>query len=141
MISNTSSKWRSSSRRARTASACRRVPFVKISLRPGNPSIAAPSAAFWRQGRMINLVHEIEKVVGFHAVLGHQPPHRGAVTPVVILLQAESLFLRDLKVSRDVVANALVHLLPQVEVMRIERVVEVEDPGLHMSEGARRATS
>src|SRR5262245_53570640 len=93
------------------------------------------------EGRMVNLMHEIEKVVGFHAMLGHQSAHRGAVALVVIFLQAESLLLRDLEISRDVVPNPLVNLLPQVEVMWIKRVVEVEDPSLHMNEGARRPTS
>src|SRR5262249_25245731 len=90
---------------------------------------------------MIDLVDEIEEVVGFHAVLGHEPPHRSAVTLVVVFLYAERLLVGDLEVAGDVVANALVHLLPEVEVMRIKRVVEIENPGFHMAERARRGTS
>jgi hypothetical protein len=45
--------------------------------------------------------------------------------------------MADLEEIRDVVADALVHLLPQVDVMRIERVVEVEHPGVDVLEDAR----
>src|SRR5262249_33395947 len=95
----------------------------------------------WSKRRMIDLVDEIEEVVGFHAVLGHEPPHRSAVTLVVVFLYAERLLVGDLEVAGDVVANALVHLLPEVEMMRIKRVIEIENPGFHMAERARRGTS
>src|SRR4029453_5301190 len=80
----------------------------------------------------------IEEVIRLHAMLGHQSPHRSAITLVVILLHTECFLLCDFEVARDVVANALVHLLPEVEVMRIKRVVEIENPRPHMAEGARR---
>ena len=87
---------------------------------------------------MIDLVHEIEEVVGRHAVLGHQPAHRGAVAFVIVLLQPERLVVWDLEEVGDVVADALVHLLPEIDVMRVKRVVEIEHPGLDMVEGTRR---
>src|SRR5215831_13937241 len=93
-----------------------------------------------RERRMVDLMHEIEEVVGLHAVHGHEAAHRGAVALVVILLQTERLLLRDLEVACNVLADALVYLLPEVDVMWIERVVEVEHPGLHMTEGARCGT-
>ena len=136
-MSNTSSKCRSSPSRASTASAWRRVPLVRISLRPGSFSIAAPERRIGLERRMVDLMHEIEEVVGLHAVLGHHPAHRGAVALVVVLLQAERLLVADLEKARDVVADALVDLLPQIEVMRIKRVVEIEHPGLDVAEGAR----
>ena len=89
---------------------------------------------------VVDLVYEVEEVVRLHAVLGHQPAHRGAVALVVVLLQPERVLSADLEVVRDVVADALVDLLPQVDVMRIERVVEVEHPGFDMIEGTRRGT-
>ena len=46
--------------------------------------------------------------------------------------------MRHLQEVRDVVADALVDLLPEIEVMRIERVVEIEHPGLDAAEAARR---
>ena len=87
---------------------------------------------------MVDLVHEIEEVVGLHAVLGHQPAHRGAVALVVVLLQPERFLVADLEEVRDVVADAHVDLLPEIDVMRIERVVEVEHPGVDVVEGAGR---
>src|SRR5579871_4877138 len=86
-------------------------------------------------------MHEVEKIVGLHAVLSHQPAHRGAVAPVVVLLQPKGFAVRNLEVVRDVVPNALVHLLPEVEVVGIERVVEIEDPGLDVVESALCAVS
>ena len=89
--------------------------------------------------RVVDLVHEGEIRVRVHPVLGHHAAHRGAVTLVVVLLHPEGVVLADLQEVRDVGADALVHLLPQVQVMRIERVVEVEHPGFDMGEIARRA--
>ena len=88
--------------------------------------------------RMIDLMHEIEEVVRRHAMLGHQPAHRGAVALVIVLLQPECLIVGDLEEVGDIVADALVHLRPEIDVMRVKRVVEVEYPGLDMVEGARR---
>src|SRR6478735_12159054 len=86
---------------------------------------------------MVDLVHEVEEVIGLHPMHGHQAAHRSSVAFVVVLLQVEGLLMRDLEEARDVVADALVHLLPKVEVVRIERVVEIEHPGLDVAEGAR----
>ena len=88
---------------------------------------------------MIDLMHVVEVVVRLHAVLDHQAAHRGAVALVVVLLQPERLLVGDLEEVRDVVADAAVDLLPEIDVMRIERVVEVEHPGLDMVEDARDA--
>ena len=89
---------------------------------------------------MVDLVHEVEEVVGLHPMHGHQAAHRSSVALVIVLLQVEGLLMRDLEEARDVVADALVHLLPEVEVVRIERVVEIEHPGLDVTEGARGGT-
>ena len=83
---------------------------------------------------MVDLVHEIQEVVGLHAVFGHQPAHRGAVAAVIVLLQPERLVMGDVEIFRDVVADAIVDLLPEIEVMRIQRVVEIEHPGVDMGE-------
>src|SRR5207245_4794128 len=66
--------------------------------------------------------------------------HGGAVATVEILLLAEGFVMGGVEEFCDVVANALVDLLPEVEVVRIERVVEIEHPGLDVSEGAWRGT-
>jgi hypothetical protein len=43
--------------------------------------------------------------------------------------------MRDLEQADDVVADAHIDLLPQIQMMRIERVVEIEDPGRDTPEG------
>ena len=53
-----------------------------------------------QQRRMVDLVHELEEVVGLHAVLGHQPAHGGAVALVIVLLDPERLVLGDLQEIR-----------------------------------------
>ena len=88
------------------------------------------------QRRMVDRMHVAEIVVGIHAMLGHQPAHGGAVALVKILLQQEGFLRRQLEEVRHIVANAHVDLLPQVDVMRVERVVEVEHPCIDMGEAA-----
>ena len=88
--------------------------------------------------RMVDLVHELEIVVRLHAMLGHHSAHGGAVAPVIVLLHAKRLVLRHLQEVGDIGADALVDLLPEIEVMRVERVVEIEHPGLDVAEAARR---
>ena len=79
---------------------------------------------------MVDLMHDFEKLVRLETVLLHQAAQRRAVAPVIVLLQPERFVVRDFEEVDDVVADALVDLLPQIEMMRIERVVEIEDPGL-----------
>ena len=79
-------------------------------------------------------MHEIEEIIRLHAVLGHHSPHRRSIAPVIILLQPEGLRLCDLEEARDVISDALVHLLPEIDVVWIKRVVEIEYPGLGMRE-------
>ena len=80
--------------------------------------------------RMIDRVDVFEIGVGVHAVLEHEAAQAGAVALVEILLDAEGVVGRHAEKIRDVGADAVVDLLPQVEVMGIERVVEVEHPCL-----------
>ena len=87
--------------------------------------------------RMVDLMHDLEIFVGLHIVLDHQPAHRRAVALVIILLDFERLVLRHAEKIRDVAADLVVDLPPQPDVMRIERVVEIEHPGFDMGETAR----
>ena len=86
--------------------------------------------------RMVDLMHDLEIIVGLHSVLDHQPAHRGAVTTVIILLQPKRLVFGDFQKTRNITADTRVDLTPEVEVMRIERVVEIEHPGLDVFESA-----
>src|ERR1700741_1556599 len=73
-------------------------------------------------------MHNLEKLVRVETVLLHQAAQRRAVAAVVVLLQPKRLVVRDLEEIDDVIANANVDLLPQIEMMRVKRVVEIEDP-------------
>ena len=42
--------------------------------------------------------------------------------------------MRDFQKADDVIADAHVDLLPEIEMMRIKRVVEIEHPGLDVFE-------
>src|SRR6188508_1078709 len=89
---------------------------------------------------MIDLVDKLEIIIGPHAMLGHHPAHGGAVTPVIVFLQPECFVLRDLQKIGNIGADALIDLLPEIEVMRVKRVVEIEYPGFDAAETARRKT-
>ena len=85
---------------------------------------------------MIDLVHIGEVVVGLHAMLGHHAAHAGAVAAVIVLLDHPRFLGGNLQKGADELADPRVDLLPQIDVMRVQRVVEVEHPGVDMAEGA-----
>ncbi len=107
-----------------------------MSLRPGKLRDGGAELGVRRQRRVIDLMHDFEELVGLEPVLLHQAAHGGAVAAVIILLQPERLVAADLEKVDDVVADALIDLLPEIEVMRIERVVEIEHPGLDLAKTA-----
>src|SRR5947209_15229943 len=85
---------------------------------------------------MVDLVHVSKVVVGARAMQAHHAAHAGAVAAVIVLLDPPRLAGINLQIVCDVFADPLVDLLPQIDVMRIQRVVEVEHPGVDMAEGA-----
>src|SRR6478609_3656846 len=87
---------------------------------------------------MVDLVHIGEVVVGAHAVLGHHAAHAGAVAAIIILLDPARFVRRDPEKGTDEFPDPGVDLLPQIDVMRIQRVVEIEHPGADMGKGAGR---
>ena len=87
---------------------------------------------------MVDLVNVFEIIVRVEPVLGHQSAHGGAIALVIVLLDPEGLVLRDLEEFGDVGADAVVDLLPE-QVMRIERVVEIEHPGFDVRKSTRGA--
>jgi len=60
----------------------------------------------------------------------------GAVAAVIVLLDLPRLIRRYFQPGRDELADLRVDLLPQIDVMRVQRVVEIEHPGVDMVEGA-----
>ena len=93
------------------------------------------------QRRVIDLVHVGQIIVGMHAMLGHHAAHAGAVAAVIILLDHAGFFRGDFQVSADELADPGVDLLPQIDVMRVQGVVEIEHPGVDMREGAGGSSS
>src|SRR5258708_34941066 len=83
---------------------------------------------------MVDGVDESQIFVGADAVLGHHAAHRRAVALIVFLLDAMGLVARHAEELRDIVADAGIDLLPQVDLARVQRVVEVEHPGVDMAE-------
>ena len=74
--------------------------------------------------------------LGAHTVFGHHAAHGGAIASVIVLLDPPRFLRRDLQPGADELLDSRIDLLPQVDVMRVERVVEVEHPGVDMGEGA-----
>src|SRR6266702_1085515 len=85
---------------------------------------------------MIDLVHVGEVVVGAHAMQGHHAAHRGAEAQIIVLLDLARFRRRHVQPVADELPDPRIDLLPQIDVMRVERVVEVEHPGVDMGEGA-----
>src|SRR4051794_30168356 len=82
-------------------------------------------------------MHVVEEVVGLEPMLRHEPPHGRPVAAVVILLPAKRPVVPHVEKTRPRSANTLVDLLPEIEVMRIERIVEIEDPARDVGKAAR----
>src|SRR5215207_2093159 len=84
---------------------------------------------------MIHVMDEGEELVDVHATLQHQPAQGRAVVAVETSLQALRLSLAYIEQAAEIGADAPVHLAEEVDLARIERVVEVEDPGFDVAEG------
>ena len=86
------------------------------------------------QRREGDVVHLVEKGLGRHRVARHQPRERRAVLGPVVIAQPVGLLGRDLERTDHEVAHAHLDLVEEPHLGRVERVVEVEDPGLDMGE-------
>ena len=82
----------------------------------------------------VDLMGEVEEVSGVDAVFLHQPLQRRAVALVIIFLQRPRRHAVEAEQLRQEERDALVDLRPDLRLMRIERVVEVEDPMVDMAE-------
>src|SRR5436189_4786354 len=86
---------------------------------------------------MIDLMHIGEKVVSVHAVFAHHAAHGGAITPVIVLLDPTGFLCGHPEEGADELANSRIDLMPKIDVMRIQRVVEVEHPCVDIGKEAR----
>src|SRR5262245_48494396 len=84
----------------------------------------------------IDVVHIVEEIVGRHVMQAHQPRECRAVLVVIGFAQALRLGERDAEGVGDELAHAPVDLREQIAVGRVERVVEIEHPGLDVIEAA-----
>ena len=109
-----------------------------MSLRPASAGDRRAELRIGRQRRVIDLVHHFQKFVRIEPVLFHQSAQARAVAAIIILLHAKCFVGRDLQEVGDVIADALIDLMPEIEVMRIKRVVEIEHPGFDRAEAAHR---
>ncbi|MCY1234969.1 hypothetical protein D9M72_475700 [compost metagenome] len=76
----------------------------------------------------------LEKLVRVDAVVDHQTFERRAVVAVVVFLQLLRIGRVQRQKLRHIGRHVAVDLRKQVDVVRIERVVEVEDPVGDMGE-------
>src|SRR3569833_1705133 len=67
---------------------------------------------------------------------GHHAAHGGTEALVIILLDLARFHRCQIEPIANELGNPRIDLLPQIDVVRIERVVEVEHPGDDMAEGA-----
>ena len=86
---------------------------------------------------MVDVVREIEKVVRVDVVLVDERPERRSVAVIEIFLQRPGGETVEAEEFRDVEGDPLVDLRPDPRIVRIEGVVEIEDPGVHVAEAAR----
>ena len=75
-----------------------------------------------------------EEVMRIDAVMAHQAGQRRAVVEIVFLLQRPRLVVIEPKKLGDIGRHVLVDLGEEIDMMRIERVVEIEYPVGHMGE-------
>jgi hypothetical protein len=59
-------------------------------------------------------------------MLGHHAAHGGAIAAVIVLLDSSGFVRGDLEPGADELADPRIDLLPQIDVMRIKGVVEIE---------------
>jgi hypothetical protein len=86
------------------------------------------------QVREVELVHVVEERLGRQPVLVHQAAQGGAVGGEEALAQGDGAFEVDLQLGHDERVHALLDLGIDGRGRGVERVVEIEDPGLDLAE-------
>ena len=86
------------------------------------------------QAGAVDVVHELQKLGGADVIFQHQTVQGRAVALIVIFLQGPRRHGVEAEKLRQEQGDSRVDLRPEVAVGRVERVVEIEDPGVHMGE-------
>ncbi len=92
-----------------------------------------------RNGRKIDVMHEIHEGVRLHIMFLHEAGQRGAMLVVQVLLHFPRRDRIEPKQILDERRHPLVDLGKQIAFGGVERVVEVEDPEPCSGEGFRDA--
>ena len=79
----------------------------------------------------MRLFQEIHRVDG---MMDHQAFQRCAMVEIIPLLQRARVLARQVEQRRNVRRHVLVDLGEEIDMVRVERVVEVEDPVTHLAE-------
>ncbi len=82
----------------------------------------------------LDIVDEIEEFARFDRMAAHQARQRGAVLSEHLLLDALRLDRVDPQETLDIQPHPHVDQPEQVHRRRVERVVQIEDPGIDMIE-------
>ena len=90
-----------------------------------------------RQAGTIDVMHEIEKMLGRNIVLINQTAQRRAMLVIVVTLQRARRGAVEAAVLDEIERDALLDLRPEPAIGGIERVVEIEHPGRHAGEMRR----
>src|SRR3546814_3766468 len=104
--------------------------FLLMILRPPRSTrtyTLVPYSTLFRSER--DIVDIVEIIGRVDRVFSHQPGERGAVAMEIVLLDPPRLDRVATEKARDISADPLVDPREQVRRRRIERVVEIEDPG------------
>src|SRR2546423_1948940 len=89
-----------------------------------------------RHAGEVDLVHKGEKVMRVDVVDLHQPVHRRAVLAEISAPQLGRPLRRNRETDADVLVHPVLHLIEQAAGGRVQRVVEIEDPGFDLAERA-----
>ena len=87
-----------------------------------------------RDNAVIDIMGMIEEVQRIDIVMQHQPFQRGAMIPIIALLNNFGFIGWKLQQIGHIGIHIAVYLRKQIHVMRIERIVEIKNPFVDMGE-------
>ena len=101
---------------------------------PGQSRQCGGENGIGRHAGEIDFVHIAQEVVGVDPVDRHQPAQGRAVLAEIGLLQPERRFGRQVQAIGDEAGHQCMNLVEEPAGSGVERVVEIEDPGLDLGQ-------